>query len=286
LTTPASWLMVCEKGGVTIKRILIISLISAAMFLGACAAPVTTPEYTLSVSVSPSGAGSVSPPGGKYESGLQVTLTATSTSGYTFDYWDGAASGSSHTVTITMDSNKSTTAHFKALTSASSPNPTPAPTPTSGYSRSNPVGVGIPLTITVSSVGSAGTEYNVRVTLLEVIRGTEAWQYIYAANMFNDPPKAGFEYILFAVRFDYLSGSTPDKTFDVSPVWFDVISGKGKEYEYVSVAGLDPDIRTSLYPAASHEGWIAFPIAQDDTSPLLTFGRAFDGTGGIWFKLY
>ena len=39
-------------------------------------------------------AGSVSPSGGEYESGLQITLTATPASGYTFDYWDGAASGS------------------------------------------------------------------------------------------------------------------------------------------------------------------------------------------------
>lgn len=70
--------------------------------------------YTLSISVSPSGAGSVSPSGGQYESGLQVTLSATPASEYTFDYWDGAASGSSPAVTITMDSDKSVTAHFKA----------------------------------------------------------------------------------------------------------------------------------------------------------------------------
>ncbi len=92
--------------------------------------PTPTPTYTLNVSVSPSGAGSVSPPGGKYESGLQVTLTATPASGYTFDYWDGAASGSSHTVTIIMDSNKSTTAHFKAVETPPAPTPTPTPTPT------------------------------------------------------------------------------------------------------------------------------------------------------------
>jgi uncharacterized repeat protein (TIGR02543 family) len=56
----------------------------------------------------------VSPPSGEYESGLKVTLSVTAASGYTFDYWDGAASGSSTTVTVTMDSNKSITAHFKA----------------------------------------------------------------------------------------------------------------------------------------------------------------------------
>lgn len=115
------------------KRILILVL--GILLLSACGAPTTTPQvteeqvteeaapeaeapptpttHTLSVSVSPSRAGSVSPPGGEYEPGLQVTLTATPASRYTFDYWDGAASGSSHTTTITMDSNKSITAHFK-----------------------------------------------------------------------------------------------------------------------------------------------------------------------------
>jgi len=71
--------------------------------------------YTLSVSVSPSGAGSVSPSGGEYESGVQVTLTANPASGYAFDYWSGAASGTASTITITMDSNKNLTANFKTI---------------------------------------------------------------------------------------------------------------------------------------------------------------------------
>ncbi len=123
------------------KRILLISVILASMLLSACGTAITpapaptptptapTPTYTLSVNISPSGAGSVSPPGGKYESGLQVILTATPASGNTFDYWDGAASGSSHMVTITMNSNKSTTAHFKVVATPRVPTPTPAPTP-------------------------------------------------------------------------------------------------------------------------------------------------------------
>jgi len=71
-----------------------------------------TSTYTLSISVSPPGAGSVSPSGGEYESGVQVTLTASPASGYTFDYWWGSASGSSPTITITMDSDRSITANF------------------------------------------------------------------------------------------------------------------------------------------------------------------------------
>lgn len=96
---------------------LILILASSVM---ACAAPATEPEpeppapttYTLSVNVSPPGAGSVSPSSGKYAEGTQVTLTAVPASGYTFDYWDGDASGSSATVTIIMNSDKSVTAHF------------------------------------------------------------------------------------------------------------------------------------------------------------------------------
>jgi hypothetical protein len=117
------------------------------MLLNACVAPaiieqstptpkLTYPQttsvsiYTLSVNVSPSGAGFVSPPGGNYESGLQVTLTATPTSGYVFDYWDGAAASSSPTVTITIGSNKSATAHFKAVVAQITTTPTPKPTQT------------------------------------------------------------------------------------------------------------------------------------------------------------
>ena len=68
--------------------------------------------YTLSMVISPSGAGFVSPSGGEYESGVQVTLTASPASGYTFDYWSGDASGTEPTATVTMNSDKALTAHF------------------------------------------------------------------------------------------------------------------------------------------------------------------------------
>ena len=71
-----------------------------------------TATYTLSVAVSPSGAGSVSPSGGQYESGAQVTLTASPASGYIIDHWGGSASGTASTITITMDSDKQITAYF------------------------------------------------------------------------------------------------------------------------------------------------------------------------------
>jgi len=81
--------------------------------------------YTLSLSVNPSQAGSVSPAGGEYESGEQVTLTASPATGYTFDYWYGAASGSSNPVTITMNSDKTITAYFEPLDDSQGPKELP-----------------------------------------------------------------------------------------------------------------------------------------------------------------
>ena len=70
--------------------------------------------YSLSVNVSPQGAGTVSlnPPGGVYTAGTQVTLTATANSGYVFSNWTGALSGTTNPATIIMDSNKTVTAVF------------------------------------------------------------------------------------------------------------------------------------------------------------------------------
>ena len=79
--------------------------------------PAPTQTYSLNVAVTPSVGGSVSPPGGEYDAGTQVTLTATPAGGYSFDYWNGSASGSSPTTTVTMNSNKSVTAHFEEIPS-------------------------------------------------------------------------------------------------------------------------------------------------------------------------
>ena len=95
---------------------IIVGCIIAIIIIAAIAAPGPAPTYTLSVSVSPSGAGSVSPSGGEYESGVQVTLTASPASGYTFDYWSDGVSGTTSSTTVTMDSNKSLTANFKSTT--------------------------------------------------------------------------------------------------------------------------------------------------------------------------
>jgi len=71
--------------------------------------------YTLESRLSPGGGGSVDPPGGNYEAGASVTLTAIPATAYRFDHWGGDASGVATTLNVVVDANKTVTAYFTRL---------------------------------------------------------------------------------------------------------------------------------------------------------------------------
>jgi hypothetical protein len=142
--------------------------------------------------------------------------------------------------------------------------------------------------------------YQVRITLLEIIRGDAAWQRVQNAAqsnpigpigrqviVHNNAPNVGFEYLLARVRFEYLAGPTPDSTCRVAGSWFTAVSASGKDYGDPSLyVNPQPLIDSTLYPGASNEGWTTLMVAKDDLKPLLALARNYDGTGGIWFALY
>jgi len=78
---------------------------------------VPAPTYTISVSITPAGKGTVSrnPNKTSYTAGETVTLTANPAAGYKFSYWSGDLIGVSNPKTMVMDSNKTVYAHFVAL---------------------------------------------------------------------------------------------------------------------------------------------------------------------------
>jgi hypothetical protein len=69
---------------------------------------------TLTTAVLPAGGGSIdlNPPGGTYNLGTVVTLTANPAGGYQFDHWEGNLTGSTNPAQITMDGDKTVTASF------------------------------------------------------------------------------------------------------------------------------------------------------------------------------
>jgi uncharacterized repeat protein (TIGR02543 family) len=73
-----------------------------------------TTNYTVTTAASPSAGGTVSlsPSGGSYASGTQVTLTATPAAGYQFQGWSGGATGTANPLTVTVSGNTTITADF------------------------------------------------------------------------------------------------------------------------------------------------------------------------------
>jgi uncharacterized repeat protein (TIGR02543 family) len=102
--------------GIIVACAIVIVVVIVLFVFKPWEGPASTQTYMLTTAVNPSGTGSVSPSGGQYESGVQVTITASPASGYTFDYWSGSVSGTSPTINITMNHDYSITANFVAAT--------------------------------------------------------------------------------------------------------------------------------------------------------------------------
>ncbi|MEX0980998.1 MAG: malectin domain-containing carbohydrate-binding protein [Bacteroidales bacterium] len=75
-------------------------------------------SYTLTVGASTNGSVTLSPAGGTYEDGTEVTVTAVPDDGYEFIAWSGDMTGSDNPATITIDGDKSITAQFDVIISA------------------------------------------------------------------------------------------------------------------------------------------------------------------------
>lgn len=72
-------------------------------------------QRALKVSTLGSGNVTMNPPGGVYNEGLAVTLTAVPTAGWFFHHWNGQLDGTNATATITMNTDKNVTADFREL---------------------------------------------------------------------------------------------------------------------------------------------------------------------------
>jgi hypothetical protein len=81
---------------------------------------VAVPTYTLSTAAT-NGSISLNPPGGVYNTGTVVTVTASPKRGYKFDSWSGDLDGSAIATTLTMTGNKSVMANFLVFTGGIAP---------------------------------------------------------------------------------------------------------------------------------------------------------------------
>ena len=76
---------------------------------------VSVTQYTLNATISGSGTVSLNPPGGVYDPGTPLELTAQPASGWEFSGWSVDLSGTANPATITMNADKNVTATFTAV---------------------------------------------------------------------------------------------------------------------------------------------------------------------------
>jgi uncharacterized repeat protein (TIGR02543 family) len=158
-------------------------------------APSAPPQYTLTVNIVGQGTVSLNPPGGTYDAGTVVTLTATPDSGWQFDGWSGDLTGSTNPATITMNGNKTVTVTFSEVGTTGTVGYTSvfSSTSTSGYRRALPFTMpenGTITSVTMYHTGGSGSviygvydgegtpQARLAVTPTTTVSGSTGWQTI------------------------------------------------------------------------------------------------------------
>ena len=159
------------------------------------------------------------------------------------------------------------------------PTPEPTPEPVLG-SRKQPAKLNATVWITLKNdLGAIG------VTLVDIVRGGDAWDMIYDANSYNESPLDGNEYVLAKFKIEYAEGVNPDDEpiecdrfdFSVFSPEYSELYGGSRTHE--SVVHPSPELECKLYGGASGEGWVAFEIAEGSNDHYAVFADM------AWFVL-
>lgn len=148
--------------------------------------------------------------------------------------------------------------------------PKPTPTPTKG-SLENPADLGE--TLIVKKMGKV-----FEITVLDYLRGDQATQKVLGANMFNEEPVKGYEYLLVKVRVKYTEGegSTYVGSFKA------YVGGEGFDQKIIVwPQGMkDLDLFKKLLPGGQTDGWMAF-IVPKGKEALLAYEVLLEPVGFI-----
>ncbi len=116
------------------------------------------------------------------------------------------------------------------------------------------------------------------ITVLEYERGDAATKKVLNANMFNDRPESGYEYLLVKVRVKYTEG-TGSKYVDSFRVYVD---GEGFDRQIIvwPESMKEMEFMKKLLPGGKAEGWLAF-IVPKNKEALLAYEILFEPAGFI-----
>jgi len=160
------------------------------------------------------------------------------------------------------------------------------------YSNPAPIGTTINTQIQCGSNPVSLEPYDLKITLLQVTRGEQAWERLRTASDSNKPATNGFEYVLAQIRFELKAIVFPgNKSFRLgTPLQLIAMSPDGKEYASAPAVLPEPELSGELRAGESVEGWVGFLVEKRDGKPLMAFDPA---SGGgtlrgrvVWFQLF
>jgi hypothetical protein len=159
--------------------------------------------------------------------------------------------------------------------------------------HAQPVGLPFTAIIGFGNQYDGGDElYDARITVLEIVRGSKAWDILKRASASNAPPKPGFEFLLARVRFEFSARTSPHHyNYTLRQNQFTAMSAAGNEYKAPALTMQPaPALSGTLRSGESVEGWLAFQVPQTDRKPIMVFredvGSVFHEGGGSFFQLY
>jgi hypothetical protein len=156
-----------------------------------------------------------------------------------------------------------------------------------GFSKSDPASVNTTVAFNeaVNDSGQGNTDYSVRLTLLEALRGEAAMD-----KMRHDVPyyivsiPAEREFLLVRFKYELVNTNTPGVTRLVNRGPLEVYrNNEANADDNKYVLGPLPDFYGKINRGEAVDGWIAFTIPKDAPGPLIVYGRS-NADAGIWFK--
>jgi len=155
-------------------------------------------------------------------------------------------------------------------------------------SLTNPAAVGV----RVQSKIELGLIYDIAITVLETVRGSEAMELLKAADAANKEPSEEYEYILARIKFEINRREGSNRRPFVlgnNPLQWVAISNDLVEYPQVEVKVPEPELTGRVNPGEAVEGWVAYAVKKADRGPVMMFDPASGGSIGrgktLFFKL-
>lgn len=110
-------------------------------------------------------------------------------------------------------------------------------------------------------------------TVLEMLRGDDAWDAVYEASEWNDPPEEGMEYVL--VRANVRNISDKDEPENCDYDLFSIVGDNKEIYDRPFITEPEPELDAWLYPNGEAEGWVVLQVAEDEGGLILILSDSY-----------